>query len=312
MPVPEEFLLSELWFAKNMGTHPAFVDVPERVLATPIYTNMAMLHRLCPAIGLTPIPSAVPPSEIVKVVDWNSAKKYTQSTHWIYQRGMDQLQESAVWSFNDIPVRSSELTRNPMYDFPVGVHEVTTLKFEVGSDRAEATRPTRKAPFLETLRRYVVFPCCPDQKWGVSLRPKPTKEKVNYAIRRRFDGEVHRSNDDLQPEVKDSRERMQDMAEEPEEAETNKPHNVGSTIPFPINNAQSRFEETTGSMAILSKDSQQGRQQFECTLCRTIKDKYTAPPIFYRLSQLNEHVKNSHDVIMYSTSVYTVQQILCG
>ena len=95
MPVPEEFLLSELWFAKNMGTHPVFVEVLERVLATPIYTNMAMLHRMCPAIGLTPIP-AVHPSEIGKVVDWTSAKKHTQSTHWIYQRGMDQLQEAAV------------------------------------------------------------------------------------------------------------------------------------------------------------------------------------------------------------------------
>ena len=95
--------------------------------------------------------------------------------------------------------------------------EVTNLK---------KTRLKRKAPFLETLRRYLVFPCYPDQKWGVALRPKPTKEprdaeKVNYAIRRRFDGEVQRSDEDLQPEFKDSTERMQDMAEEPEESDTN-------------------------------------------------------------------------------------------
>ena len=66
------------------------------------------------------------------------------------------MQESSVWSFNEIPVRSSELTRKPIYDFPVGVHEVTSLKFDVGSDRPEETRPTRKLPVLETLKRYVV------------------------------------------------------------------------------------------------------------------------------------------------------------
>ena len=77
---------------------------------------MAMVHRLCPTIGLTPIPS-VPPAEIGMIVDGKTAQKLTQTTQWIYQRGLDKLQTRAVWSFTDIPVR---FQRNDYHNgFPV-------------------------------------------------------------------------------------------------------------------------------------------------------------------------------------------------
>ena len=64
---------------------------------------------------------------------------------------------------------------------------------------------------------------------------------------------------------------------------------------------------------LLSQEAQEGRPTFHCSLCRASENKYMGVPAFSRLSQLNEHVKNEHDIIMYSTtSVYTKQQILCG
>ena len=223
-----------------------------------------------------------------------------------------------VWNFTDIPVKSGELTKNNAYPFPVGTHEVTYLNFHNGKDKPTDRRPVRETPNLTTQNRFVVFPCYPDQKWELTSYQHPhklrgTKRKSIMAF---GDGWMERSRDPKRMHNPSSKtpQRMQDLAEEPLESENkvDKPHNVGSAIPYPMNNINSMFEVVAGSMVMLSEGSQQGRQRFECSLCRTIRDKYSAPQPFYRLSQLNEHVKNTHDVIMYSTSVYTIQQILCG
>ena len=56
---------------------------------------------------------------------------------------------------------------------------VTSLTFDVGSDRPEETRPTRKLPVLETLRRYVVFPCYPD---ALCLTLSKLKLRMTYGL----------------------------------------------------------------------------------------------------------------------------------
>ena len=68
------------------------------------------------------------------------------------------------------------------------------------------------------------------------------------------------------------------------------------------------FETWSGEGMILSQEAQEGRPKFQCSLCRAGDDRYKGVPSFYRLNQLNEHVKNEHDIIMYSTSVYTKQK----
>ena len=57
MPVPEDFLISELWFCKTMGKVPSFQTILERIQSTAVYTNMTMVQRLCPVLELTPINS---------------------------------------------------------------------------------------------------------------------------------------------------------------------------------------------------------------------------------------------------------------
>ena len=57
MGVPEEFLLTELWFCQNHKRNPLFAELLEALLAQPVYPHMARVERICPAMGLTPIPA---------------------------------------------------------------------------------------------------------------------------------------------------------------------------------------------------------------------------------------------------------------
>ena len=55
MPVPEEFVLAELWFCKNWARTDIFAEIMYRIQTTVVYSNMAMVQRLCPELELTPI-----------------------------------------------------------------------------------------------------------------------------------------------------------------------------------------------------------------------------------------------------------------
>ena len=108
MPVPEDFLISELWFCKTMGKVPSFQVIRERILPTAVYTNMTMVQRLCPDLELTPINSH-PAKNIVSIKTERGTLELMQSTQWIYERGMHELQEAAI--FNTNPSRWLELVR---------------------------------------------------------------------------------------------------------------------------------------------------------------------------------------------------------
>ena len=56
MGVPEEFLLSELWYCQNHKRNPWFSELVEIPVTQPVYSHMARVERICPAMGLTPFP----------------------------------------------------------------------------------------------------------------------------------------------------------------------------------------------------------------------------------------------------------------
>ena len=98
MPVPEDFLISELWFCKTMGKVPSFQTILERMQSTAVYTNMTMVQRLCPALELTPINSH-PAKNALPLQTEKGTLELMQSTQWIYERGMHELQEAAIDNF---------------------------------------------------------------------------------------------------------------------------------------------------------------------------------------------------------------------
>ena len=104
MPVPEDFLLTELWYCKTLGRSKVFQEILRRIQATPVYSNMAMVHRLCPSLALTPI-DALQSDGTGPLRTEKTAVRLMQTTQWIYERGMQELQDVAVENFHDIPVQ---------------------------------------------------------------------------------------------------------------------------------------------------------------------------------------------------------------
>ena len=104
MPVPEEFLLTELWHCKTLGRSKIFQEILMRIQSTVVYANMAMVHRLCPAMALTPI-NALQTDGTGILNSEKGAMHLMQTTQWIYERVMQELQDAAVEYFHDIPVQ---------------------------------------------------------------------------------------------------------------------------------------------------------------------------------------------------------------
>ena len=89
--------------------------------------------------------------------------------------------------------------------FPAAYHHVTYLNLENAQDKV-GERSIRKTPEMATYRRYIVCPYDPKLNWKRDMDP-PQGQTIY--------GELNRAADDVQPEYKDSTERMRDMAEDP-------------------------------------------------------------------------------------------------
>ena len=89
MGVPEEFLLAELWYCQNHKRNPWFEELVETLLTQPVYSHMARVERICPAMGLTPSP-ACDLMDIGDIHDVKSFEQYFAPTQWLYAKGSDQ------------------------------------------------------------------------------------------------------------------------------------------------------------------------------------------------------------------------------
>ena len=72
--VPEEFLLSELWYCQNHKRNPWFAELVETLLIQPVYSHMARVERMCPAMGPTPIPAC----ELLDIGDVHHIRSFGQ------------------------------------------------------------------------------------------------------------------------------------------------------------------------------------------------------------------------------------------
>ena len=155
MPVPEDFLISELWFCKTMGKVPGFQTILERIQSTAVYTNMTMVQRLCPALELTPINSHSA-RDTGSLTTERGTLELMQSTQWIYERGMHELQEAAIENFQDIPVQVHAWHWSEFNSFPVVNCTATYLTFPLPSSDKGSDRPLRENPALSSYVKCVV------------------------------------------------------------------------------------------------------------------------------------------------------------
>ena len=107
MGVPLEFLASEMWFCTNCCRNTLFTRVLEEVRNLPILSNMTIMERLCPAIGVCVCP--VPFTRNAGVVDPDNAREYMQPMKWMYDRPAKVLRDYAMKYRVDIPIRTTEL-----------------------------------------------------------------------------------------------------------------------------------------------------------------------------------------------------------
>ena len=109
MGVPEQFLLTDLWYCQNHRRNPWFADLVEILLDQPVYSHMARVERICPVMGLTPLP-ACDILDIGDVHDVRSFDQYFAPTQWLYAKGSSQIHERCVKKRTDFPL---ELIRKP-------------------------------------------------------------------------------------------------------------------------------------------------------------------------------------------------------
>ena len=311
MPVPEDFLISELWFCKTMGKVPSFQMILERIQSTAVYTNMAMAQRLCPALELTPINSH-PAKDSTSLLSERGTLELMQSTQWIFERGMEEVQEAAIDNFQDIPVQVHNWRWSESSSFPLVDCTATYLTFPVPSSDKGSDRPLRETPAMSSYVKCVVMPYHQSGEWK-RVNSITVPKTVSYKARRAQDGEMELGEGDGQPEFKDSTERMQDLAEdEAGEGDTANQRTVGTPTLMSFSSFKSKFEPYEKGGMVLKREEYNELPWYECPLCRATVGPDSEVERFRSLQQLSDHAKECHDIVFYSSTTYSGQQVLCG
>ena len=224
---------------------------------------------------------------------------------------MHELQEAAIENFHDIPVQVDTWTWSDWSSFPVATCKATYLTFPLPKSDKGSDRPLREKPTLTSYTKCVVMPYHDSGLWR-RLKPISIPETVSYKARRAQDGEMEVREGEGQPEYKDSTERVQDLAED----ETGEGESMSQTIiasqAVSFSAFKSKFEPYEKGGLVMKREVYEELQFYECPLCKTIIPEGQEIDIFRSLQQLSDHVKEQHDVVFYSSTTYSCQQVLCG
>ena len=107
MPIPWEFLTSEMWYCTNCCRNPLFQQVLKEIRDLPVLSNMIIMERLCPAIGVNPIPRVKDYSATILP---NTAKKLLRPMKWVYDRPLTTLVRQAHNYRADVPIKAGPAT----------------------------------------------------------------------------------------------------------------------------------------------------------------------------------------------------------
>ena len=196
MGVPLAFLTSEMWFCTNCCKNSLFQVVLEEVRNLPILSNMMIMERLCPAIGVCPVPF----TRNAGVVDPDNAKEYLQPMKWVYDRPAKVLHEYAQKYRVDIPIKVTELKVSAELIVPALKVDLYTMNFGDAADRAgwEDTL-VRSDGWTIGNHLWIIPPCENDdslrQRWLRSVAPLPTVD-LAYRERLAFSGTHEKVDED--------------------------------------------------------------------------------------------------------------------
>ena len=315
MGVPEEFLLSELWYCQNHQRNPWFADLVEILLIQPVYSHMAGVERICPALGLTSIP-ACDLLDIGSIHDVGSFDLYFAPTQWLYARGADQIQDRCVKKRTDFPLESVRMP-DVRKEIPQVLYEVTYMTFPSASWESKAKKAARKGGSFTTFGKHVVMPCTGNPQhgdipdgWKAIMEDLVPDAHIPYKVRMGLVTEISKPTvNDQVPEVRDSHEAAQNQAEEGAEEKDNKRIQVIpiASSSFSFNAMESEFDPETGQYS-------GNPLKLRCQICGpTKKDVHVAHYDADSMYAPANHMQKIHGVVVCpSTKRYTDQQLVAG
>ena len=75
---------------------------------------------------------------------------------------------------------------------------------------------------------------------------------------------------------------------------------------------KSKFEPYGPGAVVMKRDVFDHLPTYNCPLCHSLHGEGREHDLFQSLQQLSSHVKEAHDVVFYSTTTYSCQQVLFG
>ena len=313
MGVPEEFLLTELWYCQNHKRNPQFSEIVEVLLAQPVYSHLAKVERICPAMGITPIP-ACDLLDVGPIYDVSSFEQYFAPTCWLYEKSSELVHERCVAKRTDFPLEMVLLTpqRN---EIPQACYNVTYMLFPSANWESKAKKMRRKGGSYSIFEKYVVMPYTGElqrnripEGWKSIMSDLDVPQNIPYRIRRNLVTEMSGATvDDQISEKKDSHEASEDQAEEAADEKDKAKAEVRPLVSaaFSFSSEDTEFDEETGEFASM---------KLRCPLCGPTKRDPHAP-LFHADStySISYHMQRVHSfLVCRSSKGYTDQQLIAG
>ena len=312
MPVPWEFLTSEMWYCTNCCRNHLFQQVLKETRNLPILSNMIIMERLCPAIGVNPI---------LRVKDYsatilpNTAKKLLRPMKWVYDRPLTTLVRQAHNYRADVPIKAGAATVVNTYPIPTMEIEHYTLQFGDAVDaKSEETggapdKVTRDDATIVGDKLFIIPPFDSNagvlEGWlkNVADLPKDVKPKFQDKL---LIGEFHQATAvDLIHAGGDGGELDAAEAEKEEEAVDD---NNTVIATHPVLCEHSVLLDDRGHVL------NEHRTTIHCPFCE--QEVLMAAPVEWRTRKFHAfttHVRMEHDFVAYpSTRGYTYQQLIGG
>ena len=116
---------------------------------------------------------------------------------------------------------------------------------------------------------------------------------------------------DGQPEFKDSTEECK-ILQKMKLVRVILQRTVGTPTLMSFSSFKSKFEPYEKGGMVLKREEYKELPRYDCPLCRTMVGPDAEVEQFKSLQQLSDHAKESHDIVFYSSTTYSGQQVLCG
>ena len=242
-----------------------------------MYSHLARVERLCPAMGITPIP-ACDIRDVGVIHDVSSFEQYFAPTCWLYEKSSELIHERCIAKRTDFPLEMVRMTPPPK-EIPQAYYNVTYMTFASATWESKAKKTRRKGGSFSIYEKYVVMPFTgnPQERlipegWKTIMSDLEVPKTMPYRIRRNLVTEMSGATvDDHAPEFRDSHEASQDQAEEATDDKDKTRAEVVPllTTPFSFSSEGTEFDEETGEFASM---------KLVCPFCGpTKRDPYGRP-----------------------------------